>query len=198
MFTLNGPLIPFFLFFARRMKRGHEETSTSQAGRKRGTLWETPIIRSLVATMSIEELRSFNQVPTDIRLEVAEGPTAPNIRGGGGGGADNVIYFTREQFAARLCFLIPYLVKQFLHFTRVPPVLVHLNVFRIPMGCSVLNLLYQLDISLIEICFIYTLKLGIGGRLSMSAHSPRLQFVTGLLNSLKTEAKWVFLVEGLL
>ena len=89
-------------------------------------------------------------------------------------------------------------MKQFLHFTRVPPVLVHLNVFRIPMGCSVLKLFYQLDISLIEICFIYTLKLGIGGCLSMSAHSPRLQFVTRLLNSLKTEAKWVFLVEGLL
>ena len=65
------------------------------------------------------------------------------------------------------------------------------------MGCSVLNLLYQLDISLVEICFIYTLKLGVGGRLSMSTHSPRLQFVTGLLDSPKTESKGVVLVEGL-
>ena len=64
------------------------------------------------------------------------------------------------------------------------------------MGCSVLNFFYQLDISLVEICFIYTLKLGIGGRLSMSAHSPRLQFVTRLSNSPKTEAKGVFLVKG--
>ena len=60
------------------------------------------------------------------------------------------------------------------------------------MGCSVLNLLYQLDISLVEICFIYTLKLGVGGHLSMSAHSPRLQFVIGLPNSPKTEAKGLF------
>ena len=30
-------LIPFFCLFACRMARGHEETSTSQAGRKRGT-----------------------------------------------------------------------------------------------------------------------------------------------------------------
>ena len=52
-----------------------------------------------------------------------------------------------------------------------------------------LNFLYQLDISLVEICFIYTLKLEIGGRLSMSAHSPRLQFVTWLLDSHKTEVK---------
>ena len=64
------------------------------------------------------------------------------------------------------------------------------------MGCSVLNFLYLLDISLVDICFIYTLKLGIGGHLSMSAHSPRLQFVTGLLDSPKTEAKEVVLVKG--
>ena len=57
------------------------------------------------------------------------------------------------------------------------------------MGCSVLKSLYQLDISLVEICFIYTLKLGIGGRLSMSAHSPRLQFVTELLDSLRQRSK---------
>ena len=64
------------------------------------------------------------------------------------------------------------------------------------MGCSVLNSLYQLDISLVEICFIYTLKLRIWGRLSMSTHSPRLQFVTGLLDSPKIEAKGVVLVKG--
>ena len=64
------------------------------------------------------------------------------------------------------------------------------------MGYSVLNLLYQLDISLVEICFIYTLKPGVGGRLSMSAHSPRLQFVIGLPDSPKTEAKGVVSVKG--
>ena len=64
------------------------------------------------------------------------------------------------------------------------------------MGCNVLNSLYQLDISLVKIFFIYTLKLGIGGRLSMSAYSPRLNFVTRLLDSLKIEAKGVVLVKG--
>ena len=64
------------------------------------------------------------------------------------------------------------------------------------MGYSVLNFLYQLDISLVEICFIYTLKLGTGGRLFMSAHSQWLQFVIGLLDSPKTEAKGVILVRG--
>ena len=87
-------------------------------------------------------------------------------------------------------------MKQFLHFTRAPPALIHLNFFRIFMGCSVLNSLYQLYISLVEICFIYTLKLGIGGCLSMSTHSTWLQFVTRLPDSPKTEEKWVVLVKG--
>ena len=64
------------------------------------------------------------------------------------------------------------------------------------MGCSVLNLLYQLDISLVEICFVYMLKLKIGGRLSMSTHNPKLQFVIKLPDSPKTEAKGVVLVRG--
>ena len=59
-----------------------------------------------------------------------------------------------------------------------------------------LNLLDKLDISLVEICFVYTLKLRTGGRLSMSAHNPRLQFITELLDSLKIEAKGVVLVRG--
>ena len=64
------------------------------------------------------------------------------------------------------------------------------------MGYSVLKSLYHLDISLVEICFIYTLKLGTGGRLSMSAHCPRLQFVIWLPDSPKTEVKGVVLVKG--
>ena len=64
------------------------------------------------------------------------------------------------------------------------------------MGCSVLNFLYQLDISLVKICFIYTLKFGIRGQLSMSTYSPQFQFVTELPGFRKTEAKGVVLVRG--
>ena len=167
------------------MVRGHEEASTSHVGRKRGTPRETPTESSLVTSMSTEDLRSFRQVLVAIRLEMLDGATTSTM-----GATDNVVYFTREQFVAGLCLPIPSLVKQFLHFTRATHALVHLNVIRILMDCSVLNFLYQLDISLVEICFICTLKLGIGGRLSMSAHSPRLQFITELPDSPKTEVKW--------
>ena len=128
------------------MARGQEETSTSQARRRRGTGRDTP--------------------------------------------------FTWEQLATEICFPISSMVNQFLHFSRAPPTLIHQNVIRILTGCRVLNLLYQLDISLVEVCFIYTLKLGHEGQLSLSAQSSRLQFVTGLPDSPKTEAKGVILVRG--
>ena len=120
-----------------------------------------------MASMSIDELRSFCRVPYGISLELSDGSTLSTI-----GEVDNAVYFTWEQFVAGLCFPVLLLVKQFLHITRAPPALIHLNVFQILMGCNVLNFLYQLDIFLVEICFIYMLKLGTGGRLSMSAHSP--------------------------
>ena len=149
------------------MTRGQDETYTSQVRRRRGSNRELPTTSSLVASMSVEELRSFYRVPDGISLEFLDGLTFSIVRE-----ADNAFYFTREQFAIGLRFPVLSLVKQFLHVAWAPPVLIHPNVFRILMGCSVLNFLYQLNISLIEICFIYTLKLEIGGRLSMSAHSP--------------------------
>ena len=150
-----------------------------------------PTASSLVVAMSVEELRFFFQVVIDISLKLLDGEAILIVEW-----ADNSVYFTREQFAAGFRFPISLLMKQFLHFTWARPALIHPNVFRILMGCSVLNSLYWLDISLVKICFIYTLKLGIGGRLSMSVHNPRLQFVTGLQNSPKTETKGVVLVKG--
>ena len=163
------------------MVRGHEEASTNQVRRKRGTPWETPTLSILVAAKFVKDLRSFKQVLVAIRLDVSYDMATLTI-----GALDNVVYFTRERFAVGLCLLISSLVKQFLHFTRAPPALIYSNVFGILMGSNVLNSLYQLYILLVEICFIYTLKLGIGGRLSMSTRNPQLQFLTGLLDYPKT------------
>ena len=160
------------------MERGYEEVSSSQAGRRRVTPWEMIIASSLVAAIFAEELRLYSQIPAEINLEVSDSLATSTVRE-----VDNAIYFTREQFIARLRFLVPSLVKQFMHFTRAPSTLIHPNVFRILMVCSVLNSLDQLDISLMEICFIYHLKLRIEVRLSMSANNPWLQFVTRLPDS---------------
>ena len=115
----------------------------------------------------MEELRSYCQIPNNIDFELSDGPTESTIDE-----EDSVVYFTREQLATGLRFPISSLVKQFLHFSGAPPALIHLNVIQILTGCNVLNLLYQLDISLVEVCFIYTLKMGHRGWLSMSAPNP--------------------------
>ena len=81
-------------------------------------------------------------------------------------------------------------------FLEQPPTIIHPKAIRILIGCSVLNLLYRLDILLVEICFVYTLKLGTRGRLLKSTHNPKVQFIAGLPNSLKIEAKGVVLVRG--
>ena len=146
------------------MERGQEEISTSQARSRRGPSQDTPSASSLISYLSMEELRSYYQIPNNIDFEFPDGPAESTIDE-----EDSVVYFTREQLTAGLRFPISSLVKQSLHFSEAPLALIHPNVIQILTGCSVLNLLYQLDISLVEVCFIYTLKLGHGGRISMSA-----------------------------
>ena len=74
------------------------ETSTSQVGRSKGSSQESLTVSSLVSSLSMEELRSFYRVD-NISLKLSDEPTSSTI-----GQADNVVFFTREQFAARLHF----------------------------------------------------------------------------------------------
>ena len=64
------------------MTRGQEETSTNQAGCRRGTPQESPIESNLVAAMSVEELRIFCQVPADVSLELSDGAVVSTVGGG--------------------------------------------------------------------------------------------------------------------
>ena len=164
---MNSPSF-FFVFCLQNGERSRGDFH--QLGwRRRGPSWELRSTSSLVSSMSMEELRSFCQIPDSIRLELSDGSTASTV-----GEADRTVYLIWEQFVVKLHFPVSSLVKQFIHVSRAPPAFIHLNSIRILMGCSVLNLLYRLDISLVEIFFVYTLKLGTGGKLSMSAHNPKL------------------------
>ena len=137
-----------------------------------------------MSSLSMDEVRSYCRIPEDIEFELSEGPVESTV-----GEEYNVVFFTREQLVAGLRFPVSSLVKQFLNFTRALPAFIHPNVIWILTGFFALNLLYQLDLSLVEVCFAYTLRLAHGGRLSTSTQSPRLQFITGLLDSPKFEAK---------
>ena len=164
------------------MARDREETSTS--GRPGGLLRAAPSASSIISSLIMEELMAYCEVPDDIDLRLMERADESTL-----GGEHNGVFFTREHLVAGLRFPVPTIVKQFLHFTRVPPTLIHPNVICILIDCCVLNHLYQLDLTLVEIFMIYFLSVGPGGRMFMSVLSPRLQVINGLPTRLRQRRK---------
>ena len=116
------------------MARDQEETSTSHVGIKRGHTWGMPSTSSIISSLSMEELSTYCEISDDIDVMLSDGLTQNTV-----GGEDNVIFFTREQMATGLHFLVSSLVKQVFHFTRAPLAFVHPNVIRILTGCCVLT-----------------------------------------------------------
>ena len=106
LIPLSSPLL---LLFACSMARGQEETSTSQAGRRRGPSRDKPSTSSLISSLSMEELRSYYRIPNNIDFEFSNGLVEPTIEE-----EDSVVYFIMEQLTAGLQFPISSLVKQFL------------------------------------------------------------------------------------
>ena len=72
--------------------------------------------------------------------------------------AHNAIYFTKEQFNAGLRFPLLSIFKEFLYYTQILSAYIHPNIVRVLMGCSILNMLFNLDLSLLEVLFVYTIK----------------------------------------
>ena len=64
------------------------------------------------------------------------------------------------------------------------------------MGCIILDMLFRLDFSLLEVLFIYTIKKSKKDIFNLFAHIPSLQLVTDLPNSNKGRAKGHVLVWG--
>ena len=67
---------------------------------------ETNTASSLVAAMSVEELRLYSQILTEISLETSDDAAISTF-----GEDDNAVYFTRERFVVRLRLPVPSLVK---------------------------------------------------------------------------------------
>ncbi|RVW56836.1 hypothetical protein CK203_078539 [Vitis vinifera] len=64
------------------------------------------------------------------------------------------------------------------------------------MGCSILSMLFNLDLSLLEVLFIYSIKKGKTDLFSLAARLSSLQLVTNLPDSTKRRAKGHVLVRG--
>ncbi|KAL6342662.1 hypothetical protein AAG906_013068 [Vitis piasezkii] len=59
------------------------------------------------------------------------------------------------------------------------------------MGCNVLDMLYRLDFTLLEVLFVYIVNMSQNERFSLSAHIPSLQLVTRLPDSNKKQEGWL-------
>ena len=60
------------LLSACSMVRGQEETFTSQVRRRRGPGRDTPSAGNIISSLSMEELRSYCQIPNNIDIELSD------------------------------------------------------------------------------------------------------------------------------
>ena len=127
--------------------------------------------------LSVKEFRDRFCIPNGVMVEFLndEEVLAPTEKA-----EKDTIIFSKEQFNVGLRFPLSALFKEFLHFTQIPPAFIHPNIVRVLMGCSIINMLYNLDLTLLEVFFVYSLKKVKNDIFSMSAHLPSLQLVTEL------------------
>ena len=145
-----------------------------------------------VDKLNVREFREHFCIPNGVSVELMDGEAVSTEKS-----EDNAIFFTKEQFNAGLRFPLPSLFKEFLHVTRIPPAYIHPNMVRVLMGCSILSMLFNLDLSLLEVLFIYSIKKGKNDIHSFAACLPSLQLVTSLPNSTKGATRGHVLVKGL-
>ena len=144
-----------------------------------------------VDKLSVKEFRERFCIPNGVSIELTDGE-AVSIEDKG----DNTICFSKDQFSAGLRFPLPSLFKEFLHFTQIPPAYMHPNMVRVLMGCSILSMLFNLDLTLLEVLFIYSVKKLKTDIFSFVACLPSMQLVTSLPDSTKGGAKGHVLVKG--
>ena len=142
--------------------------------------------------LDAKEFRERFCIPNSVAIELLNGRVfVPTDKS-----EERTIIFSKEQFNAGLRFPLPALFKEFLHFTQIPPIFIHPNIVRVLMGCSILNMLYDLDLTLLEVFFVYSLKKVKNDIFSMSTHLPSLQLVTELPDSIKGGATGHVVVRG--
>ena len=149
-------------------------TSTSEVGKGKKSVKPREGVRrmneeKLIKLLTTQEFRErFYVLGGIVILLMDGGPVSTEEE------SFNAIIFSKEEFNVGLRFPLPSFFKQFLHFTKIPPTFLHLNVVRILMGCSILNMLYHLDLSLLEVLFVYIVKMSQKEVFSLSSHIPSL------------------------
>ncbi|RVX09470.1 hypothetical protein CK203_015473 [Vitis vinifera] len=123
--------------------------------------------------LSVKEFRDRFCIPNGVIVELLNGEGVVSTEKA----EQDIVVFSKEQFNAGLRFPLSALFMEFLHFTKIPPVFIHPNIIRVLMGCNIINMLYNLDLTLLEVFFVYSLKKAKTDIFSLSAHLPSLQLV---------------------
>ena len=181
-----------------------ERGVTSTSGRPQQGGWKNTRVKRLrpdrpVGVLSKWEFQARFHIPDIIPIQLTDDKALSSVDI-----SNNMICFTKKQFVEVLRFPLPSIFKQFLPFTQSTLIFLYSNIIRILMECSVLDMLFQLDLSLLEVLFIYIVKMSQKERLSLFAHIPFLQLVTNFLESSKGQSKahvlvfnpWSGLSEG--
>ena len=171
------------IYEAKKMSANQEATSSGPYGDAHA--------KKSVDKLSAKEFHELFCIPNGVSVELTDEEAVSTENN-----EDHVIFFSKEQFNAGLRFPLPSLFKEFLHFTQIPPAYIHPNMVRVLMGCSILNMLFNLDLSLLEVLFIYSIKKLKTDIFSFVACLPSMQLVTNLPDSTKGAAKRHVLVKG--
>ena len=175
-----------------RMSANKEATSSSSSGQSDKVVSGDVHTEKFVDKLNVREFCERFCIPNGVSVQLVDGEVVSTEKS-----EDNAIFFTKEQFNAGLRFPLPSLFKEFLHFTQIPPAYIHPNMVMVLMGCSILSMLFNLDLSLLEVLFIYSIKKGKHDIFSFVACLPSLQLVTSLPDSNKGAARGHVLVKGL-
>ena len=95
-------------------------------------------------------------------------------------GGMNFIYWSEIHISEGLRFTLLPLIHQFLHFTRLYPVHVHVNIIRVLLVVCVLNRKYEVRLGLEKVLYSYSLTHHNLGKYYLVVDNKALQLVTNL------------------
>ena len=152
-----------------KMSANKDAASSSAAGQSGKDASGEVHAKKSVDKLNMREFYECFCIPNGVFVHLVGGEAVSTEKS-----ANNAIYFTKEQFNAGLQFPLPSLFKEFLHVTQIPPAYIHPNMVRVLMRCSILSMLFDLNLSLLEVLFVYSIKKGKNDIYSFVANLPSL------------------------
>ena len=157
-----------------------EESSSSSFGFPKRFSHAPTLTKS---SLGLKPLRSLGWMPSYVRASFSSLGPQFVVGTNGGRGVINSIYRPEIHISEGLRFPFLPLMHQFLQFTRLHPVHIHMNIVRVLLGVSMLNRKHGLYLGLEEVLYTYPFKRHNLGKYYFVANAKSLQLVTNLPNT---------------